>query len=85
LAEQSKEKLPYRNQKDQMEITRGNTFNMNLIMQQLADGKTLKQIAAEIGKSEQALKNKMKHIRKHLDAKTTHQAVANAVRTKFVS
>jgi DNA-binding NarL/FixJ family response regulator len=54
------------------------------ILKDLADGFTLKAIAADMDTSHQTLKNMLRKIREELDSATTVQVVATALRRGWI-
>lgn len=55
-----------------------------IIVALLAEGKTLAEIAPLVGCSRMTVTRKMARIRRELDAKTTAQAVALAIRSGYI-
>ncbi len=55
-----------------------------IILQALADGEKLKQIAATVNRSPKSMKNRMIRIREILGADTTGQAIAMALRRSLI-
>jgi DNA-binding NarL/FixJ family response regulator len=55
-----------------------------IILQALADGQNLREIAASIARSPKSMKNRMIRIREILGADTTGQAIAMALRRSLI-